>query len=73
MGNRHTHTTSSRGVHKKVSDIPPSWRLVSMAEYVSDLGYYDSQHDEESESFWASSKAKHDVESVLGDMKKKKH
>ena len=75
MGTRRIHTTSSQGAKKHFNDVPASLKLVSMAEYVSDMGYYDGQH-EVSDSFWPSAKVTSDIHQAVKshkDSKKKPH
>lgn len=71
MGIRRVHTTSSHGVKKHFHEMPESLKLVSMAEYVTDMGFYDSQN-EVSDDFWPSASASEDVNKAMQKIKTSK-
>ncbi len=67
MGTRRIHTTSFHGVQRHSSEMSDAFKLVSMAEYVSDMGFYDGMH-EEPEQLWSAA-SKRDVENAVKQFK----
>ena len=66
MGTRRIHTNSSAGNSKYRTEMPASMKLISVAEYVTDMGFYDSIHED-----LDNNKAKADVQNAVKSFKSK--